>query len=86
MFLHVHVSFTLYNIYTHEDEHLHDQWEDNESDWGEDANPVEPAFIAEDDELEWELEVNGGRWLDINGQLMWLPWNIIEGDAGYSSS
>ena len=52
---------------------------------GEDANPVQPAFIAEDDEFEWELEVNGGRWLDINGQLMWLLWNIIEGDAGYSS-
>ena len=51
---------------------LHDQWEDDELDWGEDANPVEPAFIAED-ELEWELEVYGGRWLDINGQLMWLP-------------
>ena len=63
---------------------LHDQWEDDELDWGEDANPVEPAFIAED-ELEWELEVYGGRWLDLNGQLMWLPWHIIEGDAGYLS-
>ena len=81
------IIYTVYNIYTqcHEDEHLHDQWEDDELDWGEDANPVEPAFIAED-ELDWELEVNGGRWLDINGHLMWLPWHIIEGDAGYWSS
>ena len=28
------IIYTVYNIYTqcHEDEHLHDQWEDNESD------------------------------------------------------
>lgn len=49
---------------------------------------MEPAFIAGNnhiDELEdWELEVDGfgGRWLDIKGQLMLLPWNIIEGNDG----